>query len=97
MATYAELFDLQNDSALRNRIAVAATVKAQDFLDSATPTAGQVAWSSATLDHPQASAKVLTRYVLATMKGKTPAEIAALTDNNIQAKVNKAADVLAGV
>lgn len=95
MATYAEIYNLRNDSALRNRVAAAALKKAQAFLDLATPTAAQVAWSKAALADPGAIADDLLGYVLAANSASSVAQIQSANDATIQTNVNAAADKLA--
>lgn len=92
MATFLELFDLRSDSTLRNKIAVAATIKAQTLLDTASPTVAQVTWAKATLADPLHVADDLLSYVLAVNKDATVAQIQSATDAAIQTNVNAAAD-----
>lgn len=96
MATYAELFDLRSNDALRNRVAVAAVVKAQTLLDLASPTAAQVEWAKATLANPIGISGDLLNYVLAANKGASVAAIIGATDAAIQTNVDAAADKLLG-
>lgn len=97
MATYAELYDLRSDSALRNKVAVAVAVKAQALLDLASPTAGQVAWAKAAIDAPIAKADSLLNYVLAKNKAASTSQILAATDAAIQSNVDAAVDkIIAG-
>ena len=97
MATYAELFDLRTDSALRNRVAVAATVKAQSLLAVANPNAKQVTWALAALKDPIAVANDLMSYVLAANRAAPVTTIQAVADTAIQTAVDAAADkIIAG-
>ena len=94
MATYAELFDLRNNTDLRNRVAVAALKKAQALLDIASPTTQQVTWAKTALNDPLAVADQLMGYVLSANSGNSMAQITGATDAQIQTNVNAAADKL---
>jgi len=92
MATYAELFGLRSNADLRNKIAVAVTVKAQAILGLATPTVNQVTWASKALTYPIQEAEKLMNYVLAANSGLTVAQITAAADSAIQTHVGAAVD-----
>lgn len=88
MATYAELYDLRSNSALRNKIAVACAIKAAALIDLEPPTATQLAWAKATLANPTAVADGVMSYVLAKNSGQTVAQINGASDAAIQTHVN---------
>jgi len=91
MATYQELFDLESNSALRNRTCVACTVEAQLLIDAATPTAAQLAWARATLADPMTAAQHMLRYLLAANKTQTVAFITqTMTDAQLQSGAHAA-------
>ena len=94
MATYPELFELRSNSPLKNRVAVAAVVKAQGLIDGVTPTAAEISWANDTLSNPAAKATELINYVLAANKDATVANITGATDAAIQTNVDSAADAL---
>lgn len=94
MATYAELYDLRSNAALKNRVAIAVMVKAQALLAGASPTAAQVAWAANAIRDPDGKASQLYPYVLAANAAATVAQINAATDAAIQSSVNAAADAL---
>lgn len=94
MATYAELFGIQNDATLRNKIGVAVTIKAQALIDLASPTANQVAWAANTLSDPTKMMQKIMPYVLAANKSATQAQILAATDSAVQTNVDAAVDKL---
>lgn len=94
MATYEELFGLRTNTALRNKIAVACVIKAQQLLDLTPPTADQVAWASSTLSNPLAQADKIYSYVLAKNSTFSAAQITGATDVAIQTNVSAAADAL---
>lgn len=94
MATYAEIFDLRSNNALRNKIAVAVVVKAQTLIDLASPTAGQLSWANNAMNNPIASADKIMHYVLAANKSSTTSQISSASDSAIQTNVDAAADKL---
>ena len=94
MATYAELFELRNDSSLRNRVAVAVIKKAQDLIDLTTPTADQITWANDAIDNPASKAGPILNYVLAANSSATVSQIQGASDTAIQANVDSAVDAL---
>jgi len=96
MSTYTEIYDLKTDSVLRNKIAVAAVIKAQKFIDGATPTADELNWANNTLRSPVGEADKLINYLLAANNTSTKTTIIGATDSSIQTNVDKAVDALVG-
>lgn len=97
MANYQELFDLNSTgTAIRNKVAVACTVKAHALLSMATPSVTQVAWASNTIKDPVKMADKIFPYVLAANKSASVAQITAAADADIQTAVDAAADKLIG-
>lgn len=96
MATYDELFALRSNSALRDRVAVAAVVKAQSLIDLASPTAGQIAWAQRAISDPIGVANSLLNYVLAANKSATSSQISTASDSTIQTAVGAAVDKIIG-
>lgn len=94
MATYAELYELRSDSELRNKVAVAATKKAQSLIDAASPTTAQISWANSAIVDPQAKAGPLLNYLLAANSALTVGQISGVSDANIQTAVNAAVDKL---
>ena len=94
MATYAELFDLNSDDALRNKIAVAVVVKAQELIDGGSPTTAEITWANDAIGNPQSKASAIMNYVLAANKAATVAQIQGAADSAIQANVDTAVDAL---
>lgn len=92
MATYTEIYDLRSNSDLRNKIVVAVAIKAAAILDSATPTAAQIAWAKAAIANPMGQADDLLVYVLAKNAALTAAQITGASDAAIQTAVNGAID-----
>lgn len=93
MATYEELYDLRNDSTLRNRVLVAIVVKAQEIIDSVTPTSAEVTWAEEALENPGMHLDGLLHYVLSANKDASVAQILGATDTAIQTNIDSAVDV----
>ncbi len=94
MADYAALFNIRNDSAIRNKVAVAATVKAHALMSAVSPTPDEVVWANSALSNTESMASKLLKYVLAANKGLTIAQIQGASDPAIQTNVDEAADAL---
>lgn len=101
MATLAQLFDFFSSVdgvVLRNRVAVAATAKAQSLMAGQSPSANQIAWAREVLKDPNTNAIELTRYVLAANKAASIQQITDATDAAVETNVNTAADaIIAGM
>jgi len=94
MATYTDLFELRSNSVLINRIAVAVTIKAQTYIDGATPTSDELAWASRVLVAPRPEAEKLLHYLVAADNTATIAQITGASDTAIQTRVDDAVDAL---
>ncbi len=94
MATYQELFELGADSALRNKVAVAAVIKAEGLIGGASPTNTQIAWANNTLRDVSGRARTLLFYVLAANKGSTVLQIQSAADTAIQSNVDTVVDAM---
>ena len=92
MASYTDLFALRNDSVLINRIAVAVTIKAQIYVDGATPTADQLTWAGRVLNAPRPEAEKLLHYLVALNNTATIPQITGTTDAALQIAVNAGVD-----
>ena len=98
MASYLELYDLMNESALRNRVAVACLVAAEAVRNEAVGTANhdnRLAWAKATFTDPQAASARMLPAILAQNASLTRAQILAATDGALQTAVNNAVNVFA--
>ena len=98
MATYTELYDLMNESALRNRVAVACLVAAEAVRNEAAATANhdnRLAWAKATFTDPQATGERMLPAILAQNASLTRAQILAADDTALQTAVNNAVNVFA--
>ncbi|HEY4759901.1 MAG TPA: hypothetical protein VIH42_04910 [Thermoguttaceae bacterium] len=94
MATYEELFNLRTNTALRNKLAVAAVIKAQAYVVGATPTLNQLTWASNTFANPLHEADELMNYILAANKDLSTAQINGASDSAVQSQVNTAVEAL---
>lgn len=98
MATYIELFNLRNDTGLRNRIAVASVVAAETIRteDDQTPNhANRLAWSAAVLLDPVRQAERMLWLLLASNKDATVEQIQGVPDSTIQSAVDSAVNLFA--
>ena len=98
MATYAELYGLHNDSALRNRVMVACIVAAEVVMDEdgGTPNhANRLLWAASVLVNPQAEARRMFMAVLAANKDATVENIKGALDPQIQTNVDDHIDLFA--
>lgn len=98
MATYAELYNLQSDSALRNRVTVACTiaantVRAED--PGTTNHANRLLWAKQVFERPEYEGERMLRSLLAQNASATVAQIEAATDTAIQTAVNNTVDIFA--
>ena len=98
MATYIELQQLASSPSigdLRARILQATVQKAFTIGQSQqSPVTAAKQWADSALANPQAMQTEMLNYVIAANASKTTAEIAALTDAQVQANVNDAVDKL---
>lgn len=98
MATYSELFDLQTDSALKNKVRIATVVAAEMIRgeDAGIPNhANRLLWAAAVFASPAAETDRMFWAVLAANKDLSVAQIAAATDAAIQTAVDAAIDLFA--
>ena len=93
MATYLELFDLQTNDGLRQKVAVAVAVAAQAQL-AGTPTQQQAIWAKDAVARPLEMAERVVILILAANSSATVAQITAATDTAIQTNVDNIVDGL---
>ena len=93
MAAYSELYDLRTDSGLRNKIAVATVVAAQEKL-AGTPTAAEASWARGVTNSPNSAAKAVINLVLAANKAASTSAILAASDEDLQTAVDDVVDGL---
>lgn len=99
MATYLELYGLQGDGDLHNRIAVAVVVSADTIrseAEGAANHANRLVWAGNAFADPRAMAKRAFWAVLAANKSASVSNIQSATDAAIQTNVDAVVDVLAG-
>jgi len=98
MATYEELFNLRNDTAFRNKVAVAIGVAADAIRveDAGTANhANRLIWAKQALENPGRMAEQVHFSVLIANKAATVSAIQSATDSAIQANVDAVIDVFA--
>lgn len=98
MATYAELYDLTNDSNLINRTAMAVADIAKDISAEAgtvTNHANRLIWAKQAFQNPRAKAPEMLTVALVSNKGLTPANIQAVTDVNLKTAIAGVVDLFA--
>ena len=99
MATYAELYDLivkpgASSVAVRNKVRVAVSIRAQDILDTnttLTPTAAEKTWAANAVASRRALDREAARIwplVVAANSGASVAAIEGASDNAVQNNVN---------
>lgn len=86
MATYIELYDLLNNSELKNRV-LAATVVAAYSLLAGTPDAKDRAWFAAVMANPKGEGMKAFRAVLAANAGLSVASVKEASDSAILSEV----------
>ena len=98
MATYNELFDLQNEDALLHRVTVAIAIAADTIRTETPPTnsAQRLVWAEKALANPEAMTPQVMWAVLAANNAATVGNITGATDAAIQSNVDAVVDVLAG-
>lgn len=98
MATYAELYNLHNDSALRNRIIIAVVVAAETVMNEEENTpnhANRLVWACSVFASPDREADRMFMAVLAANRDLDVAQIQAASDAAIQASVDAHIDLFA--
>lgn len=98
MATYAELYNLHNDSGLKNKVAVAVLVAAEAIRiedGGTTNHTNRLIWAASALQNPQSEAIRMYWSVLAANKDLSVAQIQGATDSAIQSNVDAAVDLFA--
>ncbi len=98
MATYLELYSLQSDDALRNKIRVAVTIAAETIQTEDVGTANhanRALWAAEAFANPIQEADRMRWAVLASNKDNATAAILGATDAQIQTAVDAAVDLFA--
>jgi len=98
MATYLELYSVQTNDILRNKIRVAVIIAAETVRteDSGTANhANRALWAAGVFENPSPEADRMRWAVLAANKDNETAEILGATDAQIQTAVDAAVDLFA--
>ncbi len=98
MATYIELFNLRNNSILKNRVSVAIIVAAENIRSDGSPPANQAVrliWAKASFANPNQEADRMLWALLAANKSSTVSNITDASDAVIQTAVDAAVDIFA--
>lgn len=98
MASYSELYGLNNDSALRNRVLTACVIAAEAVMleDGGTPNhANRLLWSASVFANPSAEAERMFMAVLAANAEHTVEQIRGASDAAIQTNVDAHVDLFA--
>jgi len=95
MATYAELYALQGDDALRQKVAVATVIAAEAILKEDPPVAARVEWAKSVTTYPIGErARDILMLILAANKSAAVATIQSASDATIQTAVDAVVDGL---
>ena len=98
MATYAELYSLNNKSALRNKVMVACMIAAEAIMAELVSTdnhANRLLWAKAVFANPATEAKRMFWAVLAANAGSDLGAIEGAPDPIVQANVDAHVDLFA--
>ena len=87
MAEYKDLYDVRSNDALRNKVAVATIVAAENLL-SGSPTSGEASWASKVVRNPNGEATAILNLVVAANKDATISVIINAADVDIQSNVD---------
>ena len=93
MATYVEIRNLFDDSALRNRVATAVIIAANGILGEGAATAPRKAWAAKAFSSAEQEAKRILMAVLAANSGASVAQIQGASDAALQTNVDNAIDL----
>lgn len=98
MATYAELFGFFNESALRNKVAVAVIIAADKIRTETPPpnSALRLVWAKRAFENPMQEAESMLKVLLAANEAAAPSQITGASDTTIQTQVDAAVNVFAG-
>ena len=98
MATFEELYEVAKGDldakALRQKVAVAALIKAEDILGEVTPTQLRRDWALSALQDPVSMSLSLFHYVIVANDTATQTAILTATDTTVQTNVDAAVDAL---
>ncbi len=98
MASYSELYDLRNDSALKNRITTACIIAAETVMNELATVPNNVnrlIWAKAVFANPKGEANRMHMAILAANQSASVAQIQSATDAAIQTNVDDHVDLFA--
>lgn len=98
MATYEELFDLNANDTLNNRVVVACVIAAESIRSEDAGTtnhANRLLWAADVLQDPKGESRRMLWAVLAQNSSNSVAQITGATDAQLQTAVNEAVDLFA--
>ena len=98
MASYAELYDLRNDSALRNRVTTACIIAAETVMNEdggVANHANRLLWAKAVFANPSGEASRMFMAILAANSGSPVSAIQNADDAAIQTNVDDHIDLFA--
>ena len=98
MATYEELYNLRNDSALKNRVTIASLISAETVMGEASNApnhANRLLWAKAVFASPSGEANRMFMAILAANSAASVAQIQGASDEAIQANVDDHVDLFA--
>lgn len=99
MASFSELFDIRNDSSLRNRITTAVAIQAETIRkespDSSKNYVNRLIWARQAFQNPEAKAAEMLWGVLAGNKALAAGAVKEATDDSILATVADLVDTFA--
>ncbi len=98
MATYQEIFDLQRDNVILDRIITAVGVAASSISNEVNTTsnyANRILWAKKAFSNPMAEAKKFQMAVLSLNKAATVSQITSAADSAIQTNVDSIVNIFA--
>lgn len=95
MASLQELYDLSNETPLRNRIAAAVVIVAEEIRNEASPTAPRIKWAADAFRNPEGSAQSMLWALLGNKNTASRSQIVGADDATILQAVRDEVDVFA--
>ena len=98
MATLEELYEIGfgdlDTGSLRQKVSMAAAIKAEDILSEVTPSQTRLDWALSALQNPIGSSVSLFTFVIAANDTMTQVAILTASDSAVQTNVDSAVDAL---
>ena len=98
MATYTELYELRNDSAIKNKVVTACIIAAETVMNELGTVDNHVnrlLWAKGVFANPSAEANRMYMAILAANSDLSVAQIQGASDSAIQANINDHIDLFA--